>query len=100
MTLVLCVLLAGYKACVFVAAQLPAARKDVVAATFWVLENARLRFAAHQGALRRITDLVWFCTVLVYHPLRTFVGSALVPKLRAFAEQGEEGESTVPVVPA
>jgi sodium/bile acid cotransporter 7 len=59
LALVLCVLLAGYKACVFVAARAAGLakkrrrRRDV----HGFAENARLRFAAHQGALRRITRL-------------------------------------------
>jgi hypothetical protein len=32
--------------------------------------------------------------VLVYHPLQTLFGSALVPKLRAFVEQAEKNESS------
>lgn len=103
LTLVLCVLLAGYKACVFVAARAAGlARKDVVAATFMGSQKT-LAFGLPliKALFGESPDLVWFCLpVLVYHPLQTFVGSALVPKLRAFAEQGEEGESTVPVVPA
>jgi sodium/bile acid cotransporter 7 len=93
LALVLCVLLAGYKACVFVAARAAGlAKKDVVAATFMGSQKT-LAFGLPliKALFGESPDLVWFCLpVLVYHPLQTLVGSALVPKLRAFAEQGEE----------
>ena len=103
LTFTLCLLLAGYKACVFVAARAAGlARKDVVAATFMGSQKT-LAFGLPliKALFGGSPDLVWFCLpVLVYHPLQTFVGSALVPKLRAFVEQGEKGESSAPAAPA
>jgi hypothetical protein len=38
-------------------------------------------------------DLVWFCLpVLIYHPMQIAVGSALVPRLREFAEKDGDGD--------
>ena len=99
---VLCALLAGYKACVFVAARAAGlARKDIVAATFMGSQKT-LAFGLPliKALFGGSPDLVWFCLpVLVYHPLQTFVGSALVPKLRTFVEQGDKGESSASAAP-
>ena len=97
LTFTLCLLLAGYKACVFVAARAAGlARKDVVAATFMGSQKT-LAFGLPliKALFGGSPDLVWFCLpVLVYHPLQTLFGSALVPKLRAFVEQAEKNESS------
>ena len=96
LTFTLCLLLAGYKACVFVAARAAGlARKDVVAATFMGSQKT-LAFGLPliKALFGGSPDLVWFCLpVLVYHPLQTLFGSALVPKLRAFVEQAEKEEA-------
>ena len=96
LTFTLCLLLAGYKACVFVAARAAGlARKDVVAATFMGSQKT-LAFGLPliKALFGESPDLVWFCLpVLVYHPLQTLFGSALVPKLRAFVEQAEKEEA-------
>ena len=96
LTSTLCLLLAGYKACVFVAARAAGlARKDVVAATFMGSQKT-LAFGLPliKALFGGSPDLVWFCLpVLVYHPLQTLFGSALVPKLRAFVEQAEKEEA-------
>ena len=37
--------------------------------------------------------MVWFCLpVLIYHPMQIAVGSALVPRLREFAEKDGDGD--------
>lgn len=97
LTFTLCLLLTGYKACVFVAARAAGLeRKDVVAATFMGSQKT-LAFGLPliKALFGGSPDLVWFCLpVLVYHPLQTLLGSALVPTLRAFVEQAEKNESS------
>ena len=89
---VLSMLLVAYKAAVFgTAIAVGLKREDVVAATFMGSQKT-LAFGLPliNALFGSSPDLVWFCLpILVYHPLQTFLGSALVPKLRRFVEEGK-----------
>ncbi len=94
---VLTVLLIGYKACVFFSANLVGLeRKDTIAATFMGSQKT-LAFGLPliKALFGQSPDLVWYCLpILVYHPLQTFLGSALVPKLREWGEGDREGSTS------
>lgn len=89
---VLSMLLVAYKAAVFgTAIAVGLKREDVVAATFMGSQKT-LAFGLPliNALFGSSPDLVWFCLpILVYHPLQTFLGSALVLKLRRFVEEGK-----------
>jgi sodium/bile acid cotransporter 7 len=65
-------------------------RDNVVAATFMGSQKT-LAFGLPliKALFGASTDLAWFCLpILVYHPLQTFLGTAMVPILREFVESG------------
>ena len=93
---VLSSLLCAYKAAIFLVARYVArlSPEDVVAATFMGSQKT-LAFGLPlvKALFDGNPDLAWLCLpTLVYHPMQIALGSALVPKLRAFAAKGGDAE--------
>jgi sodium/bile acid cotransporter 7 len=92
---VLGVLLVAYKAAIFFCARaVGLSNKDTVTAVFMGSQKT-LAFGLPliKALFEGSPDLVWFCLpALIYHPMQIALGSALVPRLRAFAAKEEKTE--------
>ena len=89
---ILAALLAAYKAAIFFAANaVGLARRDAVAAVYMGSQKT-LAFGLPliKALFEGSPDLAWLCLpALVYHPMQIALGSALVPRLRSWASEGE-----------
>ena len=89
---ILAALLVAYKASIFFAANaVGLARRDAVAAVYMGSQKT-LAFGLPliKALFEGSPDLAWLCLpALVYHPMQIALGSALVPRLRSWASEGE-----------
>ena len=85
---VLSVVLVGYKASILAAARAAGlANRDAVSAVYMGSQKT-LAFGLPliKALFEGSPELVWFCLpALMYHPMQIALGSALVPRLREFA---------------
>lgn len=91
--IVLSVILIGYKASILAAARaFGLANRDAVSAVYM---GSQKTLAFGLPLIKALFDgspeLVWFCLpALMYHPMQIALGSALVPRLREFANAKED----------